>query len=77
MFEKCDEYGLVGDGSGYMVQGMCCRTGGGSKLPIGGGDILFNFSFCPKLNKFHFVQKGFLGLLYLFVLLNQMREGRG
>ena len=24
-------------GSGYMVQGMCCRKGGGSKLPIGGG----------------------------------------
>ena len=65
-----------------MVQGIWFRVcvaeqGGGSKLPIGGGDILFNFSFCPKLNKFHFVQKGFMGLLYLFVLLNQMREGRG
>ena len=65
-----------------MVQGIWFRVcvaekGGGVNFLSGGGDILFNFSFCPKLNKFHFVQKGFMGLLYLFVLLNQMREGRG
>ena len=42
MFEKCDEYGLVGDGSGYMVQGIWFRVcvaekGGGVNFLSGGG----------------------------------------
>ena len=65
--DKSGEDSLVLDGIwgiwGIWFRVCVAEQGGGVNFLSGGGDILFNFSFCPKLNKFNFVQKGFLGLL--------------